>query len=844
MLFSLSSFFFLYLGLLALRRDRRSPLNRVFFLVCLSFFLWAFFYSFFFGEPEREKSWVWFRLSSIGFCTFGGVSLHFLVLLAGRRYTLPCYLFSYVPSAIFLLRSWTGTVTAKDFVLSSLGWVEVLDVESPWFISYVSHYCLCVGLGLWLLWRSIRTFAFERQRRQGRIILKTAAVSLFLGSIANIALPSFGVRHLPSVAPILSLIWASGSLYAISKYGLLSLSPEQAVGDVLMNMRDILIMTDVQANIKFVNRALEELTGLKAAQILEKPLSFLVADEEVMEFLRKRGRGFLGKDVEVRAEGNGVPVRISVSPMLDGAGEPFGYAIVGHDLTAERALIRSKEELEERVRERTIELEELTRELFFEIEERKRLEADLKESEERYRTAIENVSDGVAILKGERHIYVNRSFAHIFGYESPYELLGMGLDKLFDGEGLERLRDMVGKKDAVGEFLGEYEFLGRRRDGERIRVEVSGTIISLKGEPYCLLCVRDITERRAEEERLKFLSFHDSQTGLYNRNYFEEEMARMEDGRFDPVGLIVCDLDLLKIVNDTVGHAVGDWLIQEAATLIRGCFRRSDIVARIGGDEFAILLPETPTPYVRRLSERIVARAEERNRENIGLPISLSVGWAVRESPEEAIGQILREADDRMYRKKMQRKESARLNLFEAFKREAMRKDFEERGHLRRMVEVSSSFCSYLQLQEDEREAVRLLALYHDIGKAAISDSIVFKEGPLSEEEKREVERHCEVGQRIAQYVDELLSISDLILMHHERWDGTGYPLHLKGEEIPLACRIISIIDAYEVMTAGRPCRKALKKEESLREIERLKGQKFDPYLVERFVKFIEESNL
>lgn len=845
MAFALSSFFFLYMGLVALKADEKSSLNRVFFFLCLSFFLWTFFYSFLFQQAHAERVWVWFRLSSLGFCTFGGLSLHFLVLLSGRRFGLSYYLFSYVPSALFIFRSWTGSITAKDFLPSSFGWAEVLDVDSPWFASYVSHYSFCVGLGLFFLWRWMRTSIFERERRQGWIILWTGTISFLSGSVTNIVLPAWGIHFLPSIGPLLSLIWACGCFYAISRYGFLRLSPVEAVGEVMLNMRDILILTDVDGAIRFVNRALEELIGLKEEEVLKKNLSFLIPDDEVGGFVMGKKTGCLERDVDLRKkDGASIPIRLSVNPLLDKTGEPFGYAIVGHDLTAERTLLKTKEQLEEKVRERTMTLERLNRELLLEIDRRKMLEGELKESEERYRAAVENLREGIAILKGDRHVYVNRRFAQIFGYESEYELIGQPLELVVDEEDLQRVRDMALTRQAGQEALGEYEFWGRRKDGERIRVEISGARITLKGEPHSLVCLRDVTDRRKEEEKLKFMSLHDQLTGLYNRNYFEEEIARMEDGRFDPVGIIICDVDVLKIVNDTVGHSVGDRFIKDAASLIRGCFRRSDIVARIGGDEFAILLPETPGPYVERLSERIMERLEESNGKERDFPLSLSVGWAVRETPEKPISQVLKEADDMMYRRKMERREAAKLSLLEAFRREAARKDFEQSGHLERMVKISSEFCSHLNLAEDEVRRVQLLAVYHDIGKAAISDNIVFKEHPLSSEERREMERHCEIGQRIARHMDDLNSISSLILMHHERWDGKGYPLHLKAEQIPLACRVVSIVDAYEVMTAGRPCRRRMTKEEALREIARLKEQRFDPVLARLFVEFMQHSNL
>ncbi|MGE5415781.1 MAG: diguanylate cyclase domain-containing protein [Acidobacteriota bacterium] len=162
----------------------------------------------------------------------------------------------------------------------------------------------------------------------------------------------------------------------------------------------------------------------------------------------------------------------------------------------------------------------------------------------------------------------------------------------------------------------------------------------------------DLTERKQAEERLRYISFHDILTDLYNRSYFEEELLRVGNGRFDPVGYITFDADGLKLVNDTLGHMAGDLLLVTAANLIQGCFRDSDPVARIGGDEFAVLMAAASEQIVKEACRRVRSAVSEHNDQNPLIPLSLSMGWSVGEARDIGMGVIMKEADDNMYNEK------------------------------------------------------------------------------------------------------------------------------------------------------------------------------------------------
>jgi len=354
--------------------------------------------------------------------------------------------------------------------------------------------------------------------------------------------------------------------------------------------------------------------------------------------------------------------------------------------------------------------------------------------------------------------------------------------------------------------------------------------------------IRDVSERKEAEERLRYLSLHDPLTGIYNRAYFEEEMRRLAGGRFAPVSLIVCDVDGLKLVNDSLGHETGDALLRAAAGVLQQAFRESDVVARVGGDEFAVVLPESDKTVVQGACQRIREAVERHNLLHPELPLSLSVGFAVTNEDTGSLNDLFREADNNMYREKLHRSQSSRSAIVQALMQTLKARDYITEGHGDRLQDLVLRMAEALGLPERTVGNLRLLAQFHDIGKVGIPDRILFKKGPLTPAERSEMQRHCEIGHRIAHSVPDLVHIADLILKHHEAWDGEGYPLGLKGEEIPLECRILAIADAYDSMTNDRPYRKALSHAEAIAELERCAGTQFDPELVRLFVEILQSS--
>ncbi len=358
---------------------------------------------------------------------------------------------------------------------------------------------------------------------------------------------------------------------------------------------------------------------------------------------------------------------------------------------------------------------------------------------------------------------------------------------------------------------------------------------------YIVEQLRDITESKQVEERLKYLSFHDQLTGVYNRTYFENEIKRLNKSREYPITIISMDVEGLKIVNDTLGHKRGDEILKLSTRLLQESLRESDILARTGGDEFVALLPGTDFPAGEKIVSRITAGIEQYNLQTpTEIPLGISIGLSCAENAGRDLATVFKEADDLMYRDKLSKTVTARSRIMRSLMTTLEQRDFITPEHSRRLEELCRTVGEKIGLSEKQLSDLFFLSRVHDLGNVGIPDHILFKRGPLNDEEWKIMRQHPEKGFRIARVNADLAEIADLILKHHERWDGRGYPMGLAGTEIPVECRILAIADAYIVMTSDRPFRMALSNEEAGRELRRCAGTQFDPKLVEVFLKVVD----
>lgn len=363
----------------------------------------------------------------------------------------------------------------------------------------------------------------------------------------------------------------------------------------------------------------------------------------------------------------------------------------------------------------------------------------------------------------------------------------------------------------------------------------NGSIVSLRG------VAQDITKRKKTEIELLYLSYHDHLTGLYNRRFFEEEIKRLDTKQNLPLSVIMCDVNGLKLVNDSFGHESGDTLLKRAAEAIRKACREGDVIARVGGDEFLVLLPGTTAEETVEIANRIKETTQTKEVTNIEL--SISYGYDTKTTDKQAMIEIIANAENHMYRHKLYERASLRSKTIDLIMNTLFEKSKREALHSSRVSSICQSIATKMDLDHNTVSQMRIAGLIHDIGKIGVSESILNKPGSLSIEERSDIERHPETGWRILSSTDELSDLAEYILNHHEKWDGSGYPNRLKGEAIQLEARIIAVADAYDAMTRERSYRKAMSKEDAIKELRRCSGTQFDPGVVDVFVNQVLPEN-
>ncbi len=484
--------------------------------------------------------------------------------------------------------------------------------------------------------------------------------------------------------------------------------------------------------------------------------------------------------------------------------------------------------------------------LFFDITKQKNTEKNLYIQKENMKTTLESIGEGVITTDNLGIITMINHFGEEITGCSSKEFVGEKFDDIFkildDMQGSimnDIVQNVIESKNKVRFEEDSYLICGA---GKKIAVTISvSPIIDNSDELLGTVIVfKDISQLREKQKKIEYLSYHDSLTGLYNRRFFQEEMNRLEHCRNLPISLLIGDINALKLTNDSFGHEIGDKLIVKIANILKRNSRAEDILARWGGDEFVLLLPNADERITEEISRRIKNSMESEFVESV--KTSISVGYSTKYDKSVSMKEVFKKAEIMMYENKMAESNQVKLSIVNNMVRllEKTKSGFtpsqDEIGKLPLFIKVMGI---------TEEKAVQKCSkafFYRDIGYTSIHNDFLNKSSTLTEFEWNEIKKSPETGYRILCSVNDLKEISEAVLFHHERWDGKGYPKGLKKEEIPVISRIISVLEAYYAMINERPYRKALTKAAALEEIRKNSGTQFDPDISEAFFQYFKNN--
>ncbi len=479
--------------------------------------------------------------------------------------------------------------------------------------------------------------------------------------------------------------------------------------------------------------------------------------------------------------------------------------------------------------------------VFEDITRKKIAEQELFYEKERLRVTLLSIGDAVITTDSSKTITLINSVAEQLTGWRAKDAVGKDINDVLKLEseipgkkGSNPVDEVIGKRRTVN--LANHTRVISRQGRKRIIEDSAAPIFGTGGEILgAVMVFRDVTDKKLKQDEILFLSYHDSLTALYNRRYVEERILKIEELETYPLSVILGDINGLKMVNDVLGHAEGDRFLIEGSKILVSACRPSDVVARWGGDEFLLLLPGADAAEAERVCQTI--REECAKLSAVHMNLSISLGYAVRKDGAEAVAKTINTAEEVMYTQKLLDSRSYRNAILESFRKTLFEKSHETEEHAHRLMQLCRRMGEAMNLPQTVLQELELLGVLHDVGKIGVPDSILNKPGKLNADEWVIMKKHAEIGCRITQSIPEFVRISDYILSHHERWDGSGYPRGLSGDAIPLPSRILCIVDAYDAMTSERAYRKPMSQEAALQELSANAGTQFDPNLVRLFIE-------
>lgn len=474
------------------------------------------------------------------------------------------------------------------------------------------------------------------------------------------------------------------------------------------------------------------------------------------------------------------------------------------------------------------------------ITERIKMEEEFKRREASLMAMFEQAAVGMSYGPHTLLTNVNQKYCDIVGYTKD-ELKNMTYIDITHPEDIQK--DVNYFTQLLNGEISTYTIEKRliRKNKEIIWVNLTVSIVpQAHGEIYVLAVIEDINERKNAEIKMNYLNYHDQLTGCYNRRYYEESTPKLDKPSFYPLSLVMVDADGLKLVNDALGHLYGDQLLILIANCLKDTVSNKGDIYRIGGDEFVLALPNTSNEEAYKIIDSI-----HHNLKNLSVGdfnISVSCGCATKTSSTQFILDVFSEAEDSMYREKLLNSQNTIQKTLDHVINILFSRSKFERSHASHVVHYCNLMADGLNYSLTDKELLLKAAYIHDIGKIGIDPKILEKKDKLNEFETKEMHRHSEIGYRILNSSNHFSDISMIVLAHHEKWDGTGYPKGLKRYEIPEFAQIIAIAETYDILISKDSYKETMSRSDAFNELLNQSGKQFNPELVIQFVNIIGKS--